>query len=562
MKINGARALILSLIENGIDTIFGIPGGVVIPIYDALYDFDNVKSILMRHEQGASHAADGYARATGRLGCCFATSGPGATNIVTGLATAMMDSVPMIAITGQVRTNALGKDSFQEADIIGITLSATKHNYLVKDVKDLPRIISEACYVATTGRPGPVLVDIPMDVSVAEIDYEPYGTDVSMRSYKPQKSIDLNTIDAAVKLINESEKSIFYVGGGAVASGAKDILLKLAEKCNIHVTNTLMAKGIIDENHRLSLGMLGMHGTAYANHAVHNCDLLIAVGARFDDRVTGKLSAFAQKAKVIHIDIDAAEVDKVVSADIAIIGDAKEALELIYQRVNESAESNWDKYIHKWKENYPLYVPTDKTVLYPQQVIQALSDITDGRDIVTTDVGQNQMWTALYYKVREPRHFITSGGLGTMGFGLPSAVGAAFGTGERVWAVCGDGGFQMTNQELAICNQYKLPVKIILLNNECLGMVRQWQDLFWDKRFSGIDLSSHPDYIKLADAYGIKAIRVTSYEELYPAMKEAYEYNEGTILLEFTVCKENVFPMIPAGQSIEEMMVNRPKIKL
>ena len=561
MKVNGAKALIMSLIDNGIDTIFGIPGGVVIPIYDALYDFDNVKDILMRHEQGASHAADGFSRATGKLGCCFATSGPGATNIVTGLATAMMDSIPMLAITGQVKTTALGKDSFQEADISGITMSVTKHNYLIKDVNDLPQIISEACYLATTGRPGPVLVDIPMDISISEIDYKPHDNKVEIRSYNPEKEIDLNAVDEAVKLINETEKSVIYAGGGTITAGASDILTKLAEKCNIHVTNTLMAKGIIDEHHNLSLGMLGMHGTAYANHAVHNCELLIAVGARFDDRVTGKLSAFAKKAKVIHIDIDPAEIDKVIKADISIIGDAKKILEIIYEKVNKSTPSTWDNHIHKWKEDYPLYLPNDKSMLYPQHVINALSEITDGKDYLTTDVGQNQMWSALYYKVRKPRHFISSGGLGTMGFGLPSAIGVAFGTEKRVWAVCGDGGFQMTNQELAVCKEHKLPVKIILLNNECLGMVHQWQDLFWDKRFSGTDLSSHPDYVKLAEAYGIKAVRVSKYEELYPALEEAYNYNKGTILVEFMVCKENVFPMIPAGQSIEEMMVNRPKIK-
>jgi len=561
MKVNGAKALILSLIDNGVDTIFGIPGGVVIPIYDALYDFENVKSVLMRHEQGGAHAADGYARATGRIGCCFATSGPGATNLVTGLATASMDSIPMIAITGQVKTVALGKDSFQEADILGITMPVTKHNYLVKDVKDLPRIISEACHVATTGRPGPVLVDIPMDVSVSEIDYTPVK-EVNIRSYDAYRKINISKVDEAIKLINEAERAVIYAGGGIIASGASDILVKLAEKRNIHVTTTLMGKGVIDENHSLSLGMLGMHGTAYANHAVNECDLLITIGARFDDRVTGKISAFARKAKVIHIDIDPAEIDKVVTPDVYIVGDAKEVLNLLYEKIDSKDESEWDKSIDKWKETYPLYVPEkSEDKIYPQQVIDTLSKVTDGADILTTDVGQNQMWSALYYKVRYPRCFISSGGLGTMGFGLPAAIGAAFGSGKKVWAVCGDGGFQMNLQELIIAVQYKLPVKIVLLNNECLGMVRQWQELFWDKRYSGIDLSCHPDYVKLAEAYGMKAIRVTKYEEIEETLKYASNYNEGPILMEFTVCKENVFPMIPAGQSIEEMMLKRPKIK-
>lgn len=560
LKMNGANALIQSLVDHGVDMVFGIPGGVMIPIYDALYGRKDIRNMLMRHEQGASHAADGYARATGKVGVCFATSGPGATNLVTGLATAFMDSIPVLAITAQVRTTALGKDSFQEADITGITMPVTKHNYLVNDVNDLPRIIAEAIYVATTGRPGPVLVDIPMDISLAEIDYKPVK-EVKMRGYSPHVEIDESKIDEAVELIAQAERPVIYVGGGIIASGASEELTKLTEKTHILVSTTLLGKGAISENHPHSLGMLGMHGTAYANHAVNECDLLIAIGARFDDRVTGKLAAFARKAKVIHIDIDPAEIDKTVPVDVAVIGDCKEILSKLVAKVTPRTETDWNKQIMHWKNEFALQCPTAGEVLPPQCVIAKISDMTKGEAIIVTDVGQNQMWSALFCKVTTPRRFLSSGGLGTMGYGFPASIGAQVGCPDKpVFVICGDGGFQMTLQELAPAVEHKLPIKIILLNNGFLGMVRQWQELFWNKRYSGVDISVQPDFKMLAEAYGAVGMRVTKADEVEGAIKKAMEVNDRPTLIDFRVSPdENVFPMIPAGQSIEEMMVNRPR---
>ena len=480
--MNGANALIQSLVDQGVDMVFGIPGGVMIPIYDALYGRKDLRNMLMRHEQGASHAADGYARATGRVGVCFATSGPGATNLVTGLANAHMDSIPILAVTGQVRTTALGKDSFQEADIFGISMPVTKHNYLVKDVNDLPRIVAEALCIAGTGRPGPVLIDVPMDVSLAEIDYKPV-TQVKMRGYSPHVEIDEAKIDEAVELIEQAERPVFYVGGGIITSGASEELTKLSEKTHILVATTLLGKGAISENHAHSLGMLGMHGTAYANHAVHECDLLIAIGARFDDRVTGKLAAFARKAKVIHVDIDPAEIDKTVPVDVAVIGDCKEVLAKLAEKVKPRAETDWNKQIMQWRSEFALQCPVDGDTVLPQCVIAKLSDFANGEAIIVTDVGQNQMFSALFCKITKPRRFLSSGGLGTMGYGFPAAIGAQVGCPDLpVFAICGDGGFQMTLQELAPAVEHKLPIKIILINNGYLGMVRQWQELFWNKR--------------------------------------------------------------------------------
>ena len=560
--MNGAQALIQSLADHGVEIIFGIPGGVMIPIYDALYDRKDLRNMLMRHEQGGAHAADGYARATGKVGVCFATSGPGATNLVTGLATAHMDSIPVLAITGQVRTTALGKDSFQEADITGVTLPVTKHNYLVKDVNDLPRVIAEAMYIASTGRPGPVLVDIPMDVSLASIDYEPV-TEVNIRSYSPRLGENLSdeTIAAAVKLIAKSERPVLYTGGGVIASGAAGELTKLSEKTHILVATTLLGKGGISENHPHSLGMLGMHGTAYANHAVDKCDLLIAVGARFDDRVTGKLAAFAKTAKVIHIDVDPAEIAKTVPVDLSIVGDCKEVLARLVKAVPKRDETDWNRQIMQWRNEFALQCPVDGEKVTPQCVIAKLSEITGGDAIVVTDVGQHQMFTALFYKVTKPRHFLSSGGLGTMGYGFPAAIGAQVGCPDTpVFAICGDGGFQMTLQELAPAVEHKLPVKIILLNNGYLGMVRQWQELFWNGRYSGVDISVQPDFVKLAEAYGCVGLRVTKMSEVEGAIRKSMEVTDRPTLIDFvTTREENVFPMIPAGQSIEEMMVNRPK---
>ncbi|MHB9037607.1 MAG: biosynthetic-type acetolactate synthase large subunit [Armatimonadota bacterium] len=559
--MTGAEALVQCLVDHGVEIVFGIPGAAMIPMYDALYGRTDIKNMLMRHEQGGAHAADGYARATGKVGVCLATSGPGATNLVTGLATAYMDSIPVLAISGQVRTTALGKDSFQEADITGITMPVTKHNFLVKDVNDIPRVIAEAIYVATTGRPGPVLVDVPMDLSLSSLDYEPVK-EVKIRSYNPNSwHIDDADIDAAAELIAKAERPILYVGGGIIASGASEELTELSEKTHILVTSTLLGKGAIDETHPHSLGMLGMHGTAYANHAVHGCDLLIAVGARFDDRVTGKLAVFAKKAKVIHIDIDPAEIGKTVPVDVSIVGDCKAVLKRLIAKVGKREETSWNKQIMQWRSEFALKCPADETDVLPQCVIEKLSEMTKGEAIIATDVGQHQMFTALYYKTTKPRRFLSSGGLGTMGYGFPAGIGAAIGCPDLpVFVICGDGGFQMTLQELAPALEHKVPVKIVILNNRYLGMVRQWQELFWNRRYSGVDISFQPDFKMLAEAYGCVGIKSEKMSEVEGALKKSLEINDRPVVLDFhTAREENVFPMIPAGQSIEEMMVNRPK---
>ena len=559
MKMNGAQALIQSLVDQGVEIVFGIPGGVMIPIYDALYGRTDLKNMLMRHEQGGAHAADGYARATGKVGVCLATSGPGATNLVTGIANAYMDSIPMVAITGQVRTTALGKDSFQEADITGITMPITKHNFLIKSSAELPGVIAEAFHIARTGRPGPVLVDIPMDVSLGQLDYEPVKC-VDIPSYKPTSQGHPLQIKKAAKAIAEAKRPVLYVGGGVIAADASKELFELSERTHILVTTTLMGKGAFPETHPHSLGMLGMHGTAYANYAVAHCDLLIAVGARFDDRVTGKLDVFAQHAKVIHIDVDPAEIGKTVQVDIPIVGDCKSILQGLLNYVQPREESEWNEQLVKWKEDYPLQYGTDGLV-YPQYVIEKIWEVTNGEAIVATGVGQHQMWAAQYYKCKYPRQFFTSGGLGTMGFGLPAGIGAAIGCPDKTtFIIDGDGSIQMNIQEMMTAVVEKLPIKIVVLNNQYLGMVRQWQELFWKRRYSGVTIDIQPDFVKLAEAYGAVGIRIDSADQVEDAIRESLKYNDRPVFMDFhTVREENVFPMIPAGQSIEEMMVNRPE---
>ncbi|MFA5389341.1 MAG: biosynthetic-type acetolactate synthase large subunit [Candidatus Omnitrophota bacterium] len=553
MKMNGARILIESLKREGVEVIFGYPGGQVLPIFDALYDAD-MKFILTRHEQGAAHAADGYSRATGKVGVCLATSGPGATNLVTGIANAYMDSIPMVAITGQVKSFLIGNDAFQEADITGVTRSITKHNYLVKDVKQLAQTIREAFYIASTGRPGPVLIDIPSDMQQQETEFI-WPEEVDIRSYKPVLFGHPGQIKRAAKLIASSKNPLIYAGGGVITSGAHYELKKLVEKLNAPITWTLMGIGCFPDTHKLSLGMLGMHGTAYANHAVMEADLIIAVGARFDDRVTGRLDKFAPYAKIIHIDIDPTSISKNVKVDIPIVGDAKNILGQLLEDITKVPDtSEWLKAISQWKKKYPLKYQDKKDIIKPQYVIEQIDDITKGSAIITTEVGQNQMWAAQWYKYNYPRTFISSGGLGTMGFGLPAAMGAKIGMPDKVvFDIAGDGSIQMNIQELATCVCNKINVKVAILNNGYLGMVRQWQELFYKKRYSYTCLHN-PDFVKLAESYGAAGIRVTKKEDVRKAIEKAISI-DNTVLIDFKVEEEeNVFPMVPAGEALNRMI--------
>jgi acetolactate synthase I/II/III large subunit len=558
MRMSGAQIMLECLRLEGVRHIFGYPGGAVLPIYDALYDVEGLEHILVRHEQGASHMADGYARATGQVGVCLATSGPGATNLVTGIATAYMDSIPMVAITGQVRTSAIGKDAFQEADITGITMPITKHNFLVKAVEDLPRALAEAFHIAKTGRPGPVLVDIPLDVgkNFMEFDAADYPRKVDIPSYRPTTRGHEMQIRKAAALIGEAERPVLYVGGGAIAAGAQAEVTELAERTNTLVTTTLLGKGAIDEHHKLSMGMLGMHGTAYANHAVNNCDLLVAVGARFDDRVTGKVDKFAVNAKVIHIDIDPAEIGKVRVPDVPIVGDVKSVLRELLKSVEPKPWTSWNAQIMEWKRLFPLVYPKDGK-LYAEYVIEQVNEMTNGEAIMTTDVGQHQMWAAQYYKTRRPRQWITSGGLGTMGYGLPAAIGAQVAFPDaRVVNLTGDGSFQMCIQELMTATVYELPVINVIINNRSLGMVRQWQEMFYKERYSHVDLQASPDFVKLAEAYGGVGLRVTKPEEVRPALEQALAVKDRPVVLDCVIpTEENVYPMIPSGESISEMRI-------
>ena len=548
----GAQILIECLKREGVEVMFGYPGGNVLPIFDRLYDAP-IKFILPRHEQGAAHAADGYARATGKVGVCLATSGPGATNLTTGIANAYMDSIPMVAITGQVKTWVIGNDAFQEADVTGITRSISKHNYLVKDVHDLARTVREAFYVASTGRPGPVVIDIPSDVQQQDIEFI-WPKDIKIRGYNPTYQGHPGQIKKAAKLIAKAKKPVIYAGGGVILSGAHNELRALAEKIHTPVAMTLMGLGGFPGTHPLSLGMLGMHGTAYANHATMESDLIIAVGARFDDRVTGRLDCFAPYAKIIHIDIDPSSISKNVKVDIPIVGDAKIILKDLLGEVKSVPDtSDWIKTIEAWKKKHPLAYKDDAKIK-PQYVIEQIYQATNGNAIITTEVGQNQMWAAQWYKYNHPRTFISSGGLGTMGFGFPAAMGAKVGCPDKEdFDIAGDGSIQMNIQELATCVCNKINVKVAILNNGYLGMVRQWQELFYKKRYSYTCISG-PDFVKLAESYGAVGIRATKKEEVRPAIEKAIS-TDNTVFIDFKVePEENVFPMVPAGEAINRMI--------
>jgi len=514
---------------------------------------------LTRHEQGAAHAADGYARATGRVGVCTATSGPGALNLVTGLCTAHMDSIPVVAITGQVKTHAIGTDAFQEADTVGATMPITKHNYLVKDPAELAHVVREAFYLARSGRPGAVLIDLPSDVSAAPGVWT--ERDMSnMRGYTPPEKGDPQSIARAAEMISQAERPILYIGGGVIAAGASDLVRELAEKTNIYVVHTLMGKGAFPETHRLSLGMPGMHGVVPACYALRDADLMITIGARFDDRVTGDLSKFAQGAKIIHIDIDPAEHNKVVPANVAIAGDAREVLAQLVPQVQARQPGQWEKQLEQWREKHPLRYNEPDEGIAPQYVVEQIYEATGGEAIITTEVGQNQMWAAQYYKVDKPRHFLSSGGLGTMGYGFPAAIGAQVGCPDAVvWDIAGDGSIQMNIQELATAVINKLPVKVAILNNSYLGMVRQWQELFYDRRYSGTDLTGNPDFARVAEAYGGVGIKVAEPEQVRPAIEQAMEVDDRPTFIDFVVAKEeNVFPMIPAGKTPDDIMLSQP----
>jgi acetolactate synthase-1/2/3 large subunit len=547
----GAQIIVDTLIEQGVETMFGYLGGVVLPLFDRLYDAP-INFIIPRHEQGGCHMADAYARATGKVGVVVATSGPGACNLVTGLATAMMDSIPIVALTGQVRTELIGNDAFQEADTTGITRPVTKHNCIVKDIKDLARTIREAFYIASTGRKGPVLVDLPVDIQVTKYQTDD-SKEINLPGYKPYIRPHARQISSAAKAINESQRPVLYVGGGVISAEASQELRAFADKAHLPVAMTLMALGAFDQHRDESLDMLGMHGSAYANYAVQECDLLIAIGARFDDRVTGKLKAFAPHAKILHIDIDPSSISKNVHVDIPVVGDAKEILTAMVNEVEYKEREDWFKRIAQWKKKFPFKYDKNSDAIKPQYVIEEIYKQTEGKAVITTGVGQNQMWSAQFYKFSRPRQFLSSGGLGTMGYGLPAAIGAQVAQPkETVIDIDGDHSFNMTMTELATAVQYKLPIKVCILNNGYMGMVRQWQELFYGKRYSCSYLQN-PKYEDVAKALGAAGITVDKKADVPKAVKQMLAEKKPCVVDFHVEREENVWPMVPAGASLDEM---------